>query len=89
MAEARGLVRRHRYDGAILDVGLLDGCGTDLTMPLRKQSGAIPIILFTAQEVDAAEEIDLVLVKSRASLDLLVCEMLERIGAASDLEKSR
>lgn len=89
VAEARGLVRRHRYDGAILDVGLLDGCGTDLAMPLRKQSGAIPIILFTAQEVGAADEIDLVLVKSRASLELLVREMLERIGAASSLEKDR
>lgn len=89
VAEARGLVRRHRYDGAILDFGLLDGCGTDLAIPLRKQSGAIPIILFTAQEVDAAEEIDLVLVKSRASLELLVREMLERIGAARDLEKDR
>ncbi len=89
VGEARGLVRRHRYDGAILDVGLLDGCGTDLAIPLRKQSGAIPIILFTAQEVDAAEEIDLVLVKSRASLELLVREMLERIGTASGLEKDR
>ena len=83
-------MRRHRYDGAILDVGLLDGCGTDLAMPLRKQSGAIPIILFTAQEVDAAVEgIDLVLVKSRASLELLVRETLERIGGARELEKGR
>ena len=90
VAQARGLVRRHRYDGAILDVGLLDGCGTDLAIPLRKQSGAIPIILFTAQEVDAAVEgIDLVLVKSRASLELLVRETLERIGGASELEKGR
>lgn len=83
VAEARALLGRHRYDGAILDVGMLDGCGTDLVAPLRKRSGAIPIILFTAQEIEGgAEGVDLVLVKSRASLDLLVREMLDRIDRA-------
>jgi hypothetical protein len=62
---------------------MLDGCGTDLVAPLRKRSPALPVILFTAQEVDAVADagIDLILVKSRASLDTLVREVTERIEA--------
>jgi PAS domain S-box-containing protein len=81
VAEARAAIRRTRYDAAILDIGMLDGCGTDLVEPLRKRSPTLPIILFTAQEVDGAPKngIDLVLVKSRASLDRLVSEVSGRI----------
>lgn len=83
VAAARALLGRHRYDGAILDVGMLDGCGTDLVIPLRKHSGTIPIVLFTAQEVAGKPDgVDLVLVKSRASLELLVREMLDRVDRA-------
>ncbi|HVH48786.1 MAG TPA: CHASE3 domain-containing protein [Sphingomicrobium sp.] len=83
VAEARALIREHRYDGAILDIGMLDGNGTDLAAPLRKQSPAPAVILFTAQEIDNyVEGIDLVLIKSRASLDILVRETLERVEAA-------
>lgn len=84
MVEARALIRRNRYDGAILDVGMHDGFGTDLAAPLRKQSSALPIVLFTAQEIDngSRDGVDLVLVKSRASLDMLVREVLDRIDLA-------
>lgn len=83
VAEARAAIRRTRYDAAILDVGMLDGCGTDLVAPLRKRAPGLPVVLFTAQEVDAVsdEGIDLTLVKSRASLDTLVSEVTERIEA--------
>src|SRR3546814_5429811 len=72
-------IRRTRYDAAILDVGMLDGCGTDLVAPLRKRTPSLPVVLFTAQEVDGAPKdgIDLILVKSRASLDTLVRERSE------------
>ena len=62
---------------------MLDGCGTDLVEPLRKRSPTLPIILFTAQETDGAPQsgIDLVLVKSRASLDTLVDEVRGRIAS--------
>lgn len=82
VAEARAAIRRTRYDAAILDVGMLDGCGTDLVAPLRKRAPSLPVVLFTAQEVDGAPKdgIDLVLVKSRASLDTLVREVTDRIG---------
>lgn len=83
VAEARAAIRRTRYDAAILDVGMLDGCGTDLVAPLRKRAPGLPIVLFTAQEVDAVSDagIDLILVKSRASLDTLVHEVTGRIAA--------
>jgi len=83
VAEACAAIRRTRYDAAILDVGMHDGCGTDLVAPLRKRTPSLPIVLFSAQEVDGAPKdgIDLVLVKSRASLDTLVREVTERIGA--------
>ncbi len=83
VGEARALIDRNRYDGAILDVGMLDGIGTDLAVPLRKQSPAPAVILFTAQEIDShADGVDLVLIKSRASLDILVRETLDRVEAA-------
>jgi CheY-like chemotaxis protein len=83
VAEARAAIRRTRYDAAILDVGMLDGCGTDLVAPLRKRAPNLPVVLFTAQEVDGAPKdgIDLVLIKSRASLDTLVREVTDRIEA--------
>lgn len=84
VAEARAAIRKTRYDAAILDVGMLDGCGTDLVPPLRKRSPGLPVVLFTAQEVDIApnDDIDLVLVKSRASLDTLVREVTDRVVSA-------
>lgn len=83
VAEARAFIRRTRYDAAILDVGMLDGCGTDLVAPLRKRAPALPIVLFTAQEVGCAPDggVDLVLIKSRASLDTLVGDVIGRIEA--------
>lgn len=83
VAEARAAIRQMRFDAAILDVGMLDGCGTDLVPPLRKRSPSLPVILFTAQEVGGAPQdgIDLVLVKSRASLDTLVREVTDRIAS--------
>lgn len=83
ISEARAAIRRTLYDAAILDIGMLDGCGTDLVEPLRRRSPTLPIILFTAQEVEDAPKsgIDLVLVKSRASLDTLVAEVSNRIVA--------
>lgn len=83
VAEARSAIRRTRYAAAILDVGMLDGCGTDLVAPLRKRSPGLPVVLFTAQEVDAVPDaaIDLILVKSRASLETLVHEVTGRIEA--------
>lgn len=82
VVEARAMLRRERMDAAILDIGLLDGCGTDLVAPLRERQPDLPIIVFTAQEADQCSPTgaDLVLVKSRATLDVLVNETMLRIA---------
>jgi PAS domain S-box-containing protein len=82
LAEARRMILHRAFDAAVLDVGLTDGSGMELVPELRQQCGRIPIILFTAQEVEqsATGGVDLTLVKSRASLDRLVAEVLERVA---------
>jgi hypothetical protein len=49
--------------------------------PLRAHRSDLPILVFTAQETDQFQMIgvDLVLIKSRASLDQLVGETMRRI----------
>jgi PAS domain S-box-containing protein len=79
--EARALIRRKTFDAAVLDVGMLDGSGLELVPQLRQQQRRIPIVVFTAQEVEQcrAQDVDLTLVKSRASLERLVAEVMERV----------
>lgn len=81
IADARAILQREQIDAAILDIGLLDGRGTDLVRPLRAHRPGLPILVFTAQEADQFQmaNVDLVLVKSRASLDRLVDETMRRI----------
>ena len=82
VVEARAMLKREQVDAAILDIGLLDGCGTDLVAPLREWQPDLPIIIFTAQEAEqcGSTGVDLVLVKSRATLDVLVNETMLRIA---------
>jgi PAS domain S-box-containing protein len=89
VAEARATLRRERIDAAILDIGLLDGCGTDLVSPLRNSQPDLPIIVFTAQEAEqcGAAGVDLVLVKSRATLDVLVNETMLRISQREEANR--
>ncbi|APR53188.1 PAS domain S-box protein [Sphingomonas koreensis] len=85
VVDARAILRRERIEAAILDIGLIDGCGTDLVGPLREHSPQLPILVFTAQEADQChmDGVDAVLVKSRASLDQLVEETMRRINQAA------
>ncbi|NIJ18674.1 PAS domain S-box-containing protein [Sphingomonas naasensis] len=82
VVEACAAIRHRRFDGAILDIGLADGSGLEVVPLLRRQRAEMPIVVFTAQEVDPAEiaDVDLVLVKSRASLDHLVEEVIRMIA---------
>lgn len=82
VVDARAILKRERIDAAILDIGLLDGCGTDLVKPLREHRPNLPILVFTAQEADQCqiEDVDIVLVKSRASLEQLVDETMRRVN---------
>src|SRR5690606_11288180 len=47
LADARRALRRERFDAVILDIQLMDGDGLQL-VPLIRQRGNVPIILFTA-----------------------------------------
>jgi PAS domain S-box-containing protein len=82
VVEARAAIRHTDFDAAILDIGLADGNGLELVPLLRGRNPSMPIVVFTAQETDpaAAEGVDLVLVKSRASLDRLVDAVLEMVN---------
>lgn len=82
VVEAKAAIRNRTFDAVILDIGLTDGSGLELVPLIRAGNPSIPIIVFTAQEVNRGrlEGADLVLVKSRASLDQLVAAVLERVG---------
>lgn len=78
---ARAALDRSTYDVVILDFALPDGSGTDLIPELRK--AGTDIIVFTAQDADPAVEelVDVVLVKSRASLQTLVGKVRDLLEA--------
>lgn len=90
VVEAREMIRQHQFDAAILDVGMLDGCGLDLVPQLRQSRGNIPIVVFTAQDVEPAalSGVDATLIKSRASLDLLVTEVMDRTGKTHNEQRA-
>ncbi|MET0246754.1 MAG: ATP-binding protein [Sphingomonas sp.] len=86
VVEARAAMRNHRFDAAILDIGLADGSGLELVPLLRAQDRSIPIAVFTAQQVDgsAIDGVDLVIVKSRTGLDQLLDELLAQVTARQE-----
>jgi len=75
--EARAAILRMHFDAVILDIGVAEGSGLDLVPHLRRNGSRTPIVVFTAQDTsrDQLEDVDAVLVKSRASLDTLVEEV--------------
>ncbi|MDT0139888.1 response regulator [Acidovorax sp. PRC11] len=57
LSDARSLLRSHRFDLLVLDVGLPDGSGLDLLRELRQQGHGLPVLMLSAH----GEEIDRVL----------------------------
>lgn len=82
VVEARAAIRHTHFDAAILDIGLVDGNGLELVPLLRECNASMPILVFTAQETGVAnyDGVDLVMVKSRATLDGLVDTMMRLLG---------
>ena len=75
LAAARAALEAHRPDLVVLDLGLPDGSGLDLLTDLDDGKGrTIPVVIYSAQEMDAAlgDRVEAVLVKSRTSLASLV-----------------
>jgi CheY-like chemotaxis protein len=84
--EARQVLGVGGIDLAVLDLGLADGDGLDLLAALHKPDGAaIPAVIFSGRDADAAtsERVDVVLTKSRASLDRLAA-IVRRLASSSD-----
>ena len=81
VVEGEAALRRYDFDAIILDVAMADGSGLDL-IPLIRRRQKAHVIVFTAQDADPkdASDADLVLTKSRDSLDRLVAEVVERLG---------
>jgi PAS domain S-box-containing protein len=75
LAEAREALRECRFALVILDVALPDGSGLDLLPTLRGASPRpVPVVVFSAQDAgpELSEAVDVVLTKSRASLQRLI-----------------
>lgn len=75
LLDARERLREGTPDLVILDLGLPDGSGLELLADLDDGDGhSVPVIVYSAQEMDAAlgHRVEAVLVKSRTSLAGLV-----------------
>ncbi|WP_428156188.1 response regulator [Brevundimonas sp.] len=70
LSQARKVLARVRPDLVILDLGLPDGSGLELLPDLGEGAKGIPVVVYSAQDMDAAlgERVEAVLVKSSASL---------------------
>ena len=75
LSAAREALKVRTPDLVILDLGLPDGSGLELLADLDDGEGhSVPVIVYSAQEMDAAlgHRVEAVLVKSRTSLAGLV-----------------
>jgi PAS domain S-box-containing protein len=72
--EARQRLAREDFDLVILDLGLPDGSGVSLLPGLSRRSPRVPVVLFSAHEVDAqlAREVTATLVKSKTTNATLI-----------------
>lgn len=75
LAEARSLSRAERFDVAIIDIDLPDGCGLDVIPELRDRHGEpVPVVVFTGADAGPVDlrQVAATLVKSRARNEELV-----------------
>ena len=70
LSQARQVLAQMKPDLVILDLGLPDGSGLELLPDLGAGASGVPVVVYSAQDMDAAlsERVDAVLVKSSASL---------------------
>ncbi|KRB86493.1 histidine kinase [Sphingomonas sp. Root710] len=79
LAAARTILAARRPDVVVLDLGLPDGSGEDLLVELKRSDQPLPVILYSAQEVDkkAGALADAVIIKSRRALPKLASTVLD------------
>ncbi|MDR7120669.1 PAS domain S-box protein [Rheinheimera soli] len=71
------LLNNQRFDLVILDIGLPDGSGLELLPELAVRQPQIPVVIWSAQELNQAQrhQVDLVLAKSRIDLPALLQQL--------------
>ena len=79
LAEAREQLSKFRFDVIILDIGLPDGSGWKLLPEIRSQQPDARIVILSGADtsLDEASHVDVVLLKSKVSLQRLL-EVIER-----------
>lgn len=79
LAAARTILAARRPDVLVLDLGLPDGSGHDLLIELKTAKNPLPVVLYSAQEVDKAATAlaDAVIIKSRRALPKLASAVLD------------
>ncbi len=83
LKQAHVCLDQNEYALVILDIGLPDGSGLDLLPRLGQLKPPIPILVFSAQEVNVQDyrQVSAVFVKSRVDIDSLACAIRAHIAA--------
>ncbi len=89
LAEARRALAREHIDLVILDLGLPDGSGLLLLPELAESAPHVPVVLFSATDVDAkiASGVTAALVKSKTTNDVLIDTIHKSITSQTRLAK--
>ena len=79
LASARSILAERRPDAIVLDLGLPDGSGQLLLSDIKKEDNPLPVVVYSAQEIDARTRglADAILIKSRRALPKLATTVLE------------
>ncbi len=82
LADAKHLLDQCRYDLVILDLTLPDGSGQELLSILNGATPPIPVMVFSAREIEREEirNVASVMVKSRTSDAQLLATIKRLIG---------
>ncbi|MES9904215.1 MAG: response regulator, partial [Sedimenticola sp.] len=91
LSEAQQLLDKKHYDLVILDISLPDGSGLDLLPRLSQFTPAIPVVIFSALEVDSntAAKVAGVLVKSRGDSGRLAVMVKELIKTPTNINEAK
>lgn len=79
LASARMILAERRPDAIVLDLGLPDGSGGSLLAEAKSGDSPLPVVIYSAQEIDDATRklADAVLIKSRRALPKLASTILD------------
>lgn len=85
LQEANACLDQNSYSLVILDIGLPDGSGLDLLPRLSRVQPPLPVLVFSAQELDPEmhAQVSAAFIKSRTDVDSLVRTIRDCIPAAS------